>query len=89
MIRPAPQPEPTPPAAVAPPGLAGFRLLKPSDVTAALQLGSRRPDQVLRRLQEQGLRVLKIDGRLRVRPQDLDEFVAHVAEAAECKENSR
>lgn len=89
MIRPAPQPEPTSPAAVAPPGPAGFRLLKPADVVEALQLGSRRPDQVLRRLQEQGLRVLKLDGRLRVRPQDLDEFVARLAESAECKENSR
>ena len=89
MIRPAPQPDPTSPAAVAPPGLAGFRLLKPVDVVEALQLGSRRPDQVIRRLQAQGLRVLKLDGRLRVRPQDLEEFVGRMAEAAECKENSR
>ena len=87
MIRPAPQPGPAPPAIVAPPGPAGFRLLKPADVVDALQLGARRPDQVLRRLQEQGLRVLKIDGLLRVRPEDLEAFVRCMTAAAACKEN--
>lgn len=57
-------------------------LLKPADVATMLGLAVRRPDQVLRRLQAQGLRVLKLDGHLMVRPAELHRFLA-AAEAAE------
>jgi hypothetical protein len=54
-------------------------LLTPGEVRDALRLRGRE-DQVLRRLERQGLRVLKVCGRLRVRPEDLAEFLDDLAQ---------
>jgi len=71
------------------PGLASFRLLTPAEVVAAVRLGARRPDQVVRRLQAEGLRVLLLGGRLRVRPQDLEDFLARKAQAEDAATEAR
>ena len=54
-------------------------LLTSAEVRDALRLRGRE-DQVLRRLERRGLRVLKVCGRLRVRPEDLAEFLDDLAQ---------
>jgi hypothetical protein len=73
------------PAPIAATDFAALRLLTPAEVVAALRFKSRRPDQILRSLQERGLRVLVIGGRLRVRPVDLMAFEEQLIEETATK----
>jgi len=82
---PAIESTPPPPAPIAVMELAALRLLTAAEVAAALRFKSRRPDQLVRGLQERGLRVLMIGGRLRVRPIDLMAFEEQLLDEAATK----
>jgi hypothetical protein len=87
MIRPA-EDRPYQPATPSAATSAEPAVLTAEQVKELLQRKGR-PDQLLRRLQREGLRVLKVLGRLGVRPADLEAFLASADAEAPVERQSR